>query len=196
MPCDDHQFRKIDRDLVEVGASHLGRHQRTRMSDLRAERNAPFAAGGVDRIEAPIRRRHLPQPGKHADRLEAEFAHATTDLAQRRHGLRNVDGADAEKAIGCLRDEGGDLVVRDHHASRPHPGADQTLVHACLVHHREGRCDRQLRARNRALGPAAQRVEHRVMDVAQCRVLGPDVDDHRVLFGRGIGDGLDRRIAK
>ena len=100
VPADDHEFGKVDRHLVEVRNRPpvLRRHQRPGVTDLRAERHAEFAAFGVDRIKARVRRRQFPEPRQHAHGLEAEFAHAPAQFAHRVARPRDVDASRRRRA--------------------------------------------------------------------------------------------------
>ena len=69
VPGDEHELGEVEQHVVEVRdrPPRLGRPQRARVPDLRAEGHAVLDAGDVDRVEAPVVGRQPPQPGQRAD---------------------------------------------------------------------------------------------------------------------------------
>jgi hypothetical protein len=168
---------EVERDLVDVGdrPSGLGGTQRTRVAGLRAERDPEVHAGREQRVVATVRRRQLPQPRHDAERDEA-FVDAPAQLAHRGHRLAQIGPRDAAQAGRMGGDDGSDLVVVDQRSFGPIPGRRQSQADASFVHGRDRRLERQRRVEARHPEPAAQRVEHLVVRMAQRRVLHPDVD--------------------
>ena len=132
----------------------------------------------MDRVEQPVRRRQLPEPGQHADAPEAEFFDAAPDFGDRLHGPGDVDRTDADQAVRIFADEPRDLVVRDHDVLRRDPGRDQRLRDPGRVHRADRRRHRNLLRRRLLAAPAPERVEDRITRMPQGGVLCPGVNDH------------------
>ena len=73
MAADNHQFRKIESDLVDVGdrPADFGGHQGAGVPDLGTEGDSQLNARGEERVEAAVGRRGLPEPWQLAKALEA-----------------------------------------------------------------------------------------------------------------------------
>ena len=131
-----------------------------------------------------------------AERPESELTHASTELADGFHRAMEVDGGHSHQPVRMAANEGGHLVVGDQRPLRPPPGADEPETHPRRVHRTDRRLERDLRVRQAAVRPAAQRVEHRVGEKRLRRVLHPRIDDtlfHYAGFSRIVV--LTQRLA-
>ena len=193
--ADDRQLGEVERDLVDVGDRPAGlrRAQRAGVADLRAERDAELDARGVERVEAAVGRRRLPQPGQHAQALEA--------VVRRRGGAARGRRPSAGARSTAAMPAGG--RVPRHRARRPRrcrsaaprgpcQARDHGLRDAGRVERLEGDRERDRSVGSAPAGPAAQRGEHVVREEAAGSGAG---SRRRSSSGWGllVGQGLHRR---
>ena len=125
MSAHDGQLRERERNLVQVRhwTSSLGRHQRSSVAHLRAERDPQLDAGDVERKVMFVVGRKFPQPWHHAKRLQAQFGNCAAQLAHSFHRIHEVDGSYTGETIRPLPRNLRDLIIGEHPTTRTAPGA-------------------------------------------------------------------------
>lgn len=201
---DDDEVGEVDEHVFQVGNGPppLRRAQRSGVPDLGAEGQTRFDARSVHRVEAPVVWRQIPQPRQQPNAAETTLG-APTDLAHRLHRRAQVDRADAGEPIGGLRDDLGDVVVREQPSAGTAPRGDKGAVDAPSVEGAKGEAEWHVGDVVADAHPAAERLEHGVRDPLGGGVLDPGVDDHDCVRIRGtlsVSDqgrcGKARRVAR
>ena len=107
-----------------------------------------------------------------------EIVHTPAELAHSLHRLSQVRTRDSAETVGIASDGLGNLVIADQRTFWTVPGRHQSQVDIAFVHGRDRLLERQ-RLFEIALDPrpAPERLEHRMVGVAQGRVLHPHIDD-------------------
>ena len=177
--ADDRQLGEVDRDLVDVRdrPADLGRLQRAGVADLRAEGDAELHAGGVERVEAAVGRRGLPQPREHAQAAEA-LLDAGAQLAHRLHRLGEVDRGEPDEAIRVRLDVRGDLVVGDQRALRTVPGGQDGLRRRRPRPSPPASTSMSTSRDRAAVHQRSSEASQVLLEEARRRVLRPGVDHH------------------
>ena len=93
MSGDDLEFRKFERDVIEIRDWPAGfrRTKRPCVSDLKTERNAELDTLGIQRVIAAIVGRQAPQPRHDPQRFKSGIANASPKLPHRIHRAEQVN---------------------------------------------------------------------------------------------------------
>jgi len=164
--------------MLEVGdgPAGLGGHERASVTDLETEGHLELDTLRVERIVTTVVGREAPKPGDDPEPPKAESSNAAAKLSDGLHRTGEIDSGQAPEPAGVLPNERGHFVVVDERALRPPPGGQETDGDVSLVHGRDRRGERDLRDGILA-GPAAQRLEDRLLLETARRVLHPHIDD-------------------
>jgi hypothetical protein len=113
------------------------------VSDLSAKRHPELNALYVQGVVAAVVRRQTPEPGHHAERLEAQLIHAATKLTDGFVRLAKVNRGHSHETVRVSSDQLCYLVIRDKRSLGPVPGGDQPDLDTSGVHRSEREFDRQ-----------------------------------------------------
>jgi hypothetical protein len=108
------------------------------------------------------------------------LGYAPAQLVDGGHRASQINRGDPREAIGVLRGQRGDVVVRDQRPVGAPPRREQPDRHAAGIRRGQGLLD--ARCGQGAMRPALQRFKARVSEEVRARMLHPGIDDHQSSF--------------